>query len=192
MSKLRRLPPIAALVFLLAGTRSWAEERPRFIPTRDVDIVYEVTREEQPSFRERVRWLASVRLERIDGPGTSTVIFDRKANELTLLNDASRTYSQLDGASPWPIRPEQDAALIRGAESVVAGLRCAEWSWIESDETHTACVTTDGVLLRFAVNGKTSVEARSVSYGAQAPELFQLPAGYAPAFLAPEAPRLVR
>jgi hypothetical protein len=47
------------------------------------------------------------------------------------------------------------------------------------------CITADGVLLRFLVDGQIVSEARSVSYGPQPAELFQVPAGYAP-LLAPE------
>ncbi len=52
-------------------------------------------------------------------------------------------------------------------------------------ETHTVCATADGVLLRLIVDGKTVIQARSVSYGPQAVELFQVPPGYTPA-LAPD------
>ncbi len=51
--------------------------------------------------------------------------------------------------------------------------------------THTACMTPDGVLLRLVVDGKTTVEARAITYHQQPPELFQVPKGYQPA-LAPE------
>jgi hypothetical protein len=64
-------------------------------------------------------------------------------------------------------------------------LQCTDWTWIEDVETHTVCTTADGVLLRLVVDGRTVMEARSVSYGPQAAELFQVPSNYSPA-LAPE------
>ncbi len=67
----------------------------------------------------------------------------------------------------------------------MAGLRCTEWSWTEDEERHTACMTPDGVLLRLVVDGKTTVEARAVTYHQQPPELFLVPKDYQPA-LAPE------
>ncbi len=39
-------------------------------------------------------------------------------------------------------------------------------------------MTTDRVLLRLGVDGKTTVEARAVTYHQQPPELFQVPKGY--------------
>jgi hypothetical protein len=188
MGNLRGLPPIAALALLLAGYPTRAEEQPHLLPTRDVDITYEVTRLEQPQqpkIRERVRWLAGEHLERVDGPDKSTTIFDRNTHEMTLLMPASRTYRKLEGAPRRPLEPEAGAVLTRGAESVVAGQRCVEWSWTEDEATRRVCATADGVVLRLVVDGKTAFEARAVSYGQQRPELFQVPADYTPA-LAPD------
>jgi hypothetical protein len=71
--KYLRAPALTiALVLPTVGAQSWADEKPQFIPTRDVDIVYAVTRGGQSTVMERVRWLASDHLERIDGPGKST------------------------------------------------------------------------------------------------------------------------
>jgi hypothetical protein len=71
--------------------------------------------------------------------------------------------------------------LKRGGEVVVARQRCVEWSWTEDVETHTICVTQDGVLLRLVVDSQTVMEARAVRYRPQPPELFRVPTNYAPA-----------
>jgi hypothetical protein len=84
-----------------------------------------------------------------------------------------------------PEEPAPEAILKRDNESVVAGLHCVNWSWTEDVETRIVCMTEDGVLLRFLVDGKTVSEARSVSYRSQPAELFQVPRGYLP-LLAPE------
>jgi hypothetical protein len=81
--------------------------------------------------------------------------------------------------------PGPKATLKRGNESVVASLHCIDWSWTEDVETRTVCITADGVLLRFVVDGRIVSEARSVSYGPQPAELFQVPRGHSP-LLAPE------
>jgi hypothetical protein len=179
------LPPLAALAVLLVGFPALAAEPPELLPTRDVDITYDVTRPQQPKIRERVRWLAGEHLERVDGPDKSTTIFDRNANEITLLIPANRSYRKLEDAARRPQEPPPGTTLKRGNELTVAGLHCTEWSWPEDVETHTVCATSDGVLLRLVVDGQTVTEARSVSYGRQRPELFQVPRDYAPA-LAPE------
>jgi hypothetical protein len=112
---------------------------------------------------------------------------------VTLLNSSSRTYNQMDGGSPWPIAtPREPWTPARRGESVVASLRCTDWSWTDDWEARVACFTADGVLLRLLVDGKTRVEALSVRYITQDMETFLVPPGYAPAVMAPEAHRLLR
>jgi hypothetical protein len=186
MSYLRRVLPVTTLALLLLGSAPRAEERPRLLPTRDVDISYKITERHQRPITERVRWSASEQFERVDGPNKSTSIFDHNAHVLTLLNGASRTYRKLENAPRQLLEPEPGAALKRGNDSVVAGLPCTDWSWTEDVEKHTVCVTPDGVVLRLVIDeSKTVMEARSVHYAPQSAELFRVPPSYAPA-LAPE------
>src|ERR1700689_2707155 len=84
MSPLRSLPSLG-LALLIVGSTAGAQERPQFIPTRDVDISYKMTRPNQPVIVERRRWLAGEHLERIDGPDKSAKIFDRHKGEIILL-----------------------------------------------------------------------------------------------------------
>jgi hypothetical protein len=175
------LPAVAIAVLLAAPPLLRAEEPPPLLPTRDVDITYKVTRARARPISERVRWSAAAHLERIDGPNRSTSIFDRQAKEVTLLNGATRTYTKLEGTPRRPSEPDKDAVLKSGGEVVVARQRCVEWSWTEDVETHTICVTPDGMLLRLVVGGETVMEARSVRYRPQPPELFRVPTNYAPA-----------
>jgi hypothetical protein len=186
MLRLRNLPPgVAVFALLLVGSIGQAEERPPVTPTRDVDITYDVTRPHQPKIRERVRWSAGQHLQRIDGPDKSATIFDHAAHEITLLTPKNRSYRKLEGAPRRPPGPEAGDVLKRGNEAVIAGLHCVDWSWTVDVETHTVCLTPDGALLRLVIDGQVIMQARSVSYGAQKSELFQIPRDYSPA-LAPE------
>jgi hypothetical protein len=182
----RSLVSVPVLAILLSvGPGSRAEERPRLVPSRDVDVRYDVTRPQQPRVRERVRWLAGEGLERVDSSGRSTSIFERDAHAVTLLTPATRTFRKLDHVPRRPVEPEPGAVLARGADATVAGLSCTDWSWIEDGEEHVVCATADGVVLRLVIDGQTFIEARSVQYGAQKADLFRVPANYTPA-LAPE------
>ena len=67
MAHIRRVLPTAVLASLLIG-KAGAEKPPQLLPTRDVDIIYDVTLPSQPRVRERVRYLAAELLERVDGP----------------------------------------------------------------------------------------------------------------------------
>ena len=42
MPRIRRVLPTAVLASLLVG-KAWAEQPPQLLPTRDVDIIYDVT-----------------------------------------------------------------------------------------------------------------------------------------------------
>jgi hypothetical protein len=191
MNRVRNIPVTAAIVLALAGPLAAAEPAPQrrqeFVPTRDVDIVYDVVRpqRQQQKSWERIRWLAGDRLERVDSPDRSATVFDRNRNEVTLLNPATRTYRKLEGESRRPTEPEPGTKLQRGSQSVIAGVPCTDWSWSEEVEMHTVCATADGVPLRHEVDGQIVMQARSVKYGPQKAELFQIPSSYAPA-LAPE------
>jgi hypothetical protein len=184
MRKLSGLAAIAAIA-LAPCIAAPAEERPQLLPTRDVDITYDVIRSQRPKVRERVRWSAAEHLERVESSGRSVTIFDRNAHEVTLLIPANRTYRKLDGAPRRRSEPDPDAVLKRGSDAVIAGLSCTEWSWTEDVESHTLCSTPDGVMLRLVVDGLTVREARAVKYAPQKAELFHVPPGYTPA-LAPE------
>ena len=71
----------------------------------------------------------------------------------------------------------------------MAGLHCVDWSWTEDVETHTICLTPDGVSLRLVVDGKILMQALSVSYARQPAELFRVPPGYTPALAQEGDPR---
>jgi hypothetical protein len=185
MSARRQLVPVVILATLLGGSACLADDRPTLLPTRDVDIRYDVTRPQQPKVRERVRWLAAEHLERVDDKGRSTSIFDRDGHVVTLLTPAARTFRKVDKAPRRPSEPPPEAAFTRGADSVIAGLPCTDWSWTEDGEKHTLCITADGVTLRLIVDGQTLRQAHTVKYGPQKPDLFQAPANYTPA-IAPE------
>jgi hypothetical protein len=104
MPHIRRLLPTAVLASLLIG-KAEAEMPPQLLPTRDVDIIYDLTLPSQPRVRERVRYLAAEPLERVDGPHKSTTIFDRRRHEITILTSANRTFLKLN--MPGAVKPTQ-------------------------------------------------------------------------------------
>jgi hypothetical protein len=177
---------LVAVSMAAAGVAVWAqEEPPQNAPTRDVDITLQVRRPDTAPIVERRRWSASRHLRRVDGPDNAATIFDQSIGALTLLNPANRTYRILQGPAAKRMSPPKGTSVKRGDEAKIAGFTCTDWSWLDGVETHTACLTQDGVLLRLVVDGHVVAEARSVVYAPQPPELFEIPPGYAPA-LAPE------
>jgi hypothetical protein len=185
MSDPRWLVPMAVVCVLLTGADGLADSQPILLPSRDVDIRYDVTRPQEPKVRERVRWLASDHLERVDGKGRSTSIFDHDGHVVTLLTPTTRTFRKVDQALRRPSEPPPGTELVRGADAVIAGLACTDWSWTEDGEKHVLCITADGVTLRLIVDGQIFRQAHSVKYAPQKPDLFQAPSNYTPA-IAPE------
>jgi len=59
----------------------------------------------------------------------------------------------------------------------VAGENGAEWTREENGAPQTACVTSDGIILRATEGGQTVWETTSVQRGPQSADLFTLPAG---------------
>jgi hypothetical protein len=181
----RSLYAAGILLVLFGGSMLRAAETPLLLPARDVDITYVISQPDQPTIRQRTRWSAAGHLERVDGPDRGTTISDHDGKEITLIVPASRTYRKLEAPPRRPLEPAKESVLIRGAGAVVAKVHCTDWSWTEDGETHIVCATPDGVLLRLVVDGKTVIEARSVSYRPQRADLFRVPFGYVPA-LAPD------
>jgi len=177
----RALLLAAVSTFVLAGAPIRAEDSPALLPTRDVDLTYDVTRPQKPKVRERVRWLAAEHLERVDASDRATTIFDHDAHAIILLTPATRTFRKLDQAPRRALEPEPGAALKRGAAALVAGLPCIDWSWTEEGgEQHSVCATADGVILRLIVDGQTFIQARSVKRPAESrplPGALELRAG---------------
>jgi hypothetical protein len=168
MSDPRWLVPMAVLSVLLTGADGLADSQPTLLPTRDVDIRYDVTRPQEPKVRERVRWLAGEHLERVDASGRSTSIFDRDGHVVTLLTPANRTFRKVDGAPRRPSEPAPGAVLTRGRDAIIAGLPCTDWSWSEDGEKRHRrrrylafdCRRTD--LCRGALGEVRAAEARPV------------------------------
>jgi hypothetical protein len=171
---------LAVLAF--AGGVALAQERPKLLPTQDVDILYRVTRPGEPRIRERVRWKADDGLERVDIPGGATSIFDHKTHYVTVLAHQTHSYLKLESPARGPIEPDADAPLTRDGEAKVADLGCRIWDWTnpEDQAPYSVCVTDDGVPLRLQESGKVVAEAVSVHYHKLKPTLFEVPNGYDP------------
>jgi hypothetical protein len=176
---------VAISVEAVVSVSHAGEQQPQTAPTRDVDVTYLTTGPNPQVTTDRRRWLADRHLRRVDGPDGSATIFDLSRGELTLFNGSNHTYRMLQGAATNRMSPPEGVELARGGEFIIAGAACTDWSWMDDVELHTACLTSDGVLLRLRIDGKIVAEARSVLYARQPPQLFEVPPGYMPA-LAPE------
>ena len=82
--------------------------------------------------RERVRWLAAEKLERVDGPHKSTTIFNRRTREIIHLSLADRTFRQLDmprkPEEPGP-EPHSSAAMSQSLRDCIASAGRGPKTW---------------------------------------------------------------
>jgi len=179
-----------------------AQERPPVAPTRDVLVTYRATAPAQagrpaaPAQSLRVAITQGGRLMRVEGMGAggAYVIVDRTTQRMVMVMPQDRRYMELpanDAFARGFVLNDAMTFVKRGGETV-AGLKCTVWEVTSRDGAGTACVTSDGVLLRGRGNdGKGGIEATAVRYGAQAAALFKPPADFAkiemPSGVAPSA-----
>lgn len=133
-----------------------------------------------------IRSGANLRMEMMAAQGPATVISNADANEAYVISERGGQRFALQVAMDNEMLGDALAAWRegRGATRVgacsAAGLSGTEWA-IAPTETNsaprTACVTSDGIVLRAAEDGATTWEATSVQRGPQDPALFQIPAG---------------
>ena len=129
---IRCLLATAVLASLLVGPVARAES-PQLLPTRDVDITYDVTLPSQPRVRERVRWLAAEKLERVDGPHKSTTIFNRRTREIIHLSLADLRSCRMPSTR---LRPSS-SPLISAPTRVVAFMPV--WSNVVRSRVSALC-----------------------------------------------------
>ena len=158
-----------------------AQDRPKLMPDRDVDVSYRVVASDKP-MRQRVRWLAAQHAERIDGGGDSFTLADRTTDFITIVTKRSKTYVKVAEPAGGVFNTNQAADFTRGGDATIAQLPCTEWSWVDAStgKPRTVCATADGVMLRMTEDGHTLVEAITVTYRKVKPKTFQVPVGYEP------------
>jgi hypothetical protein len=171
---------VAALV--LAAGHASAQGKPKLLPDRDVDISYRVTDRTDKATTERARWLSASHLQRIDGTGNTVVLADRSTDYITILNPSTRSYVKIEEPPDGLFRVDDAAVFTQGSTNTIAHVACTDWSWLDAS-THkprTVCMTDDGVMLRTTEDGRTLIEATSVTYRRLKPATFQIPSGYSP------------
>ena len=173
---------------LLAAAPAAAQDKPKLLPDRDVDLTYTVSAQGTTAAKadkpitQRVRWLAADHMQRIDGPGDTVVLADRATSYITIVSSRTKSYIKLDAPAGGVFNPDQHAAFTRGDASSVAKTACTDWKWLDADtkKPRTLCATDDGVVLRMTEDGRTLAEATAVTYRTVKPQTFQVPHGYEP------------
>jgi len=177
----------AAAVALLAlvPLAAAAQQRPVFIPSRDVDVVYMMVQADAPGgprvVEERMRWAAEAGKLRIDPPIPGMwMVMDTRTRRLATVRESDRSVLEVESDTPMPgAAPANGAAFQQRGADTVAGLPCTEWQTVDVTGAATlACITADGVLLRASAGGRVLVEALRVRYGPADAAVFRIPENY--------------
>ncbi|UPT63313.1 MAG: hypothetical protein M0D54_01735 [Hyphomonadaceae bacterium JAD_PAG50586_4] len=141
-----------------------------------------ITREGQTLPVVMIRDGQKLRMEISAPQGQSTIITNGETGESFIIATAmGQTHAmrlqQQDNEDPTADWQGELATATRTGSCSVAGENGAEWTRDENGAPHTACVTSDGIILRAAEGGQTVWETTSVQRGPQAADLFVLPEG---------------
>jgi len=179
---------LSGMTVALAQTASPAD-RPQTLPTRDVEITYNITRGSQ-TLQEHTRWLAAEQAQRVDPPNIAATagvyfIMDHKQRRAWLIDDGQHSVMDMGPPRHGPLDADSTTRFTRAGEATVAGLHCTDWATSGGGPPTLLCLTIDGVLLRVQAGGHTLIEASKVIYAPADPALFEIPKSYT--HLAPPA-----
>jgi hypothetical protein len=134
----------------------------------------------------------------LENHGVATVVYDPAREAAYLLESSAPSRRQFAGEAPARLalelsegetpQPFENAWAALGAENArsfgpcrVAGERGRLWRTrepIAPDVVRTACITADGIVLQLTENDVVLFEATSLTRGAQAASLFEIPETY--------------
>ena len=161
------------------GVAARADQQPLLRPTRDVDVTYRVG--DDGHLQQRMRWLASRQIMRIDPPTPGFhVIIDYQAGRMSVVRD--QEHQVVDMKAPGGIAGGPAAApnYQRRGDDSVAGVPCTDWQATNGEGAAAlACITADGILLRVRSGERVLASATSVNYAPQDAATFAVPADYA-------------
>jgi hypothetical protein len=173
------------LAGLLTSTAAMAQTGPSLVPDRDVTVEYRVSPEGRQPVDVVVAISAGGRHLHITSQDLpTTILVDRDTETAAILLPMLRAYADVQIGRYDPERTIlRGAGFSRAGERVLAGRHCTEWRAVSHDGQASACITTNGVILRGAASSNRrgelgSIEARRVVFGRLAPDLFQVPPGF--------------
>lgn len=179
------LAAIGLAAFASLPAAALAQARPTTMPTRDVDVTYQMAAP-GPSGKvemlsQRMRWEPASGLLRVDPPSQGIyTIMDYHAHKLLVVDEPRRSVTLMHAAANVTAPGVSPTAqFTREGQAQVAGLACTDWQTRDSTgQPTTVCLTDDGVLLRARRGDHVLVQAVTVSYAPVDPGVFKVPAGY--------------
>jgi hypothetical protein len=180
---LRGCGALAVSFVLWSAVQAAAEEKPPLFPDRDVDITYEA-RVGDKMVKERVRWKAADRIERIDAVGRfhhPYILIDHRDQRVDFVDPRTRSVIEEANTAAGELGEIANATFTPLGEAKIAGFVCREWeAVISSSARRQVCFTEDGVLLRVRAGDQVLLLATRVRYRKLAESYFDIPPNYKP------------
>jgi hypothetical protein len=173
-----------SLAPLVLAAPAMAQQSPTLLPTRDVAVTFRLTGGKQQPGDIHAAWLSSQRVLRVDNESApGWLMVDQPSQRAFMVMEGQRLVMRLPPSPEIAMlldRPESQGRVTRLGRRTIAGASCTDWRIERQDgKGGTACLTSDGVLLRAQQAGRAEIlEATRVSYGPQDPARFRLPQGY--------------
>ena len=171
---------------VIAPSSAGAQQRPTYLPTRDVVITYRVTGRAARDMRQLVvRFTAATQRIRVetDDQTIGYLLVDPRARTARMVVPSVGQYVDL------PLGRDRRAAMLfsdrlnftRRGTSRLVGLACNQWDVQGGRDSARACITEDGVILRAEGRGGdvagSRMEATRVDFMTQPGRLFDVPQG---------------
>ena len=184
---MRKVMVLAAALSGVTGSVAMAQEKPLYLPARDVAVTYRLVNEGPGAGPNNGReahlyYSAALGRLRLDQPSQGGyLVVDLKAKQAVLVMKGMHAWTTVpfDPAMLEGVMLNDRMQFTRTSSDQVAGLPCTGWNVMSRRASGTVCVTTDGVILkgRGKQEGGTisGLDATSVNYATQPPALFQPP-----------------
>ena len=182
------------LVGSIHSAAAQPSERPSWLPTHDVAVIYRVSADMGSGVQKLQITYASgsdhIRLDYFRWIEAAypfaSMIVDRPANRLIGVQPERRRYvdRKLGGALiPGALPVPKDSVFSRIGTATIVGVICNDWRMRSEDKSvdrGTVCVTDDGVMLRLVQPGATqpAIIAVTVQRGAPPDGIFKPPADF--------------
>jgi Domain of unknown function (DUF4412) len=191
---------------LLAGGPAWSADRPKLVPTRDVEVEYRTTGTPRGPMGAPMGGPTGGSTSGADanGRGTLTIHFTSNGNRIRVEGMNGRGYAIVDRAAgrviivmterrmymelphdmsndPNGLAAMEAATFNKIGTETIAGIGCTLYETTVKERKGKLCLADDGVWLH-SVSGDPAnpreLEAVKVTYATQPTSLFEPPAGF--------------
>lgn len=147
-------------------------------PTRDVTVTYKTIGPDSGRTMKIDHWSSGniMRIDTADMAG-GYVLIDRGKQRAMMVMTPMRMYVEARaGDTPMPYDlSDGKGTYTRAGTDTVAGIRCGIWNIAFQGYNEAACVTDDGVMLRYRDRRGGGVEATGMAYQPLSPASFTVP-----------------